>query len=62
MARYSKELKHKIMQRIMPPNNESVSQIARNSGRRKPERTVEFSQVVKKNQRNGVQGTSSPLL
>lgn len=32
MPRYSDELKHKIMQRMMPPNNESVSQIARDSG------------------------------
>jgi transposase len=32
MARYSTELKHKIMVRMMPPNNESVSQIARDSG------------------------------
>jgi transposase len=32
MARYSNELKQKIMQRMMPPNNESVSQITRDSG------------------------------
>jgi transposase len=32
MARYSDELKHKIMLRMIPPNNESVSQIARDSG------------------------------
>lgn len=32
MARYSNELKHKIMLRMMPPNNESVSQIMSDSG------------------------------
>lgn len=32
MARYSDELKQKILVRMMPPNNESVSQIARDSG------------------------------
>jgi transposase len=32
MARYSNELKQKIMQRMIPPNQESVSQIARDSG------------------------------
>ncbi len=32
MAIFSNELKHKIMLRMMPPNNESVSQIARDSG------------------------------
>ena len=32
MTRHSKEMKHKILQRMMPPNNESVSQIARDSG------------------------------
>ncbi len=32
MARYSNELKQQIMLRMMPPNNESVSQISRDSG------------------------------
>ena len=32
MARYSDELKQKIMLRMMPPNNESVTQISRDSG------------------------------
>ncbi|MGF7049236.1 transposase-like protein [Paenibacillus sp. DS2015] len=32
MARYSNELKQQIMLRMMPPNNESVNQIARDSG------------------------------
>lgn len=32
MARYSKELKQQIMLRMMPPNNETVGQIARDSG------------------------------
>lgn len=32
MARYSKELKHKIQQRMMPPNSESVSRISSDSG------------------------------
>lgn len=32
MTRHNKEMKHKILQRMMPPNNESVSQIARDSG------------------------------
>ncbi len=32
MTNPSKEMKLKILQRMMPPNNESVSQIARDSG------------------------------
>ncbi|MCT1402842.1 transposase [Paenibacillus sp. p3-SID867] len=32
MARYNEELKRKMQLRMMPPNNESVSQIARDSG------------------------------
>lgn len=32
MARYSNELKQQIMLRMMPPNNETVGQIARDSG------------------------------
>jgi len=32
MARYSNELKQQIMLRMMPPNNEAVGQIARDSG------------------------------
>ncbi|WP_027417625.1 transposase [Aneurinibacillus terranovensis] len=32
MARYSDELKQKMQLRMMPPNNEPVSQIARDSG------------------------------
>lgn len=32
MARYSKEFKEKVLLRMMPPNNESVSHIARDSG------------------------------
>lgn len=32
MARYSKEFKKKVLLRMIPPNNESVSHIARDSG------------------------------
>lgn len=32
MAKLSKDLKLKIIQRMMPPNNESVSEIAKDSG------------------------------
>lgn len=32
MNQVNKELKQRIMQRMMPPNNESVSQIAKESG------------------------------
>ncbi|MCF7756069.1 transposase [Paenibacillus xylanexedens] len=32
MAKLSKEIKHRILQRMMPPNNESVSEIARDTG------------------------------
>ncbi|WP_155837430.1 transposase [Aneurinibacillus terranovensis] len=32
MARYSDELKQKMQLRMIPPNNEPVSQIARDSG------------------------------
>jgi len=32
MARYSKEFKYTIIKRMMPPNNESVSTIARETG------------------------------
>lgn len=32
MARYSKEMKQKIVQQMMPPNNERVSQLARENG------------------------------
>src|SRR5690606_15635851 len=32
MARYSKELKQKIVQRMMPPNNERASELAKENG------------------------------
>lgn len=32
MVRPNKELKHKIVQRMMPPNNESVSDLAKENG------------------------------
>lgn len=32
MARYNKEFKSKIQQRMLPPNNEAVSQIAKETG------------------------------
>lgn len=32
MARYNKEFKSKIQQRMLPPNNETVSQIAKETG------------------------------